>query len=122
VKLLLIEDSEPVAKTAVMLHQLMDYEVKHVENGLDGLKFIEENQPDIAIIDIGLPDITGFEVAQRIRLMPNGDQVFLIALTGFDCKQKAEAAGFDCFFTKPMDFSVLPSLIAKRSRSGHPAA
>jgi len=67
-------------------------------------------QPDVAVLDIGLPDINGFDLARALRALPGGAWIRLIALTGYGREQDkaaARAAGFDAFFAKPVDVSTL---------------
>jgi CheY-like chemotaxis protein len=79
------------------------------------LSSIEAFAPDIVLLDIGLPEMNGYEVAKRIRRMPIGKDVHLFALTGWgqeEDKQRAREAGFDEHLTKPVDMRLLSSLIA----------
>jgi CheY-like chemotaxis protein len=72
-------------------------------------------RPHIAILDIGMPGMSGYEVAQRIRAEPWGAELLLIALTGWgqdEDKRKAHDAGFDRHLIKPVDPDALESLIA----------
>ena len=67
-------------------------------------------KPEVAILDIGLPDKNGFELARALRSMPGGSWMRLIALTGYGREQDkaaARAAGFDAFFAKPVDMPTL---------------
>jgi CheY-like chemotaxis protein len=67
-------------------------------------------QPNIAVLDIGLPDINGFDLARALRALPGGSWIRLIALTGYGREQDkaaARAAGFDAFFAKPVDVPTL---------------
>ncbi len=76
---------------------------------------IVQYQPDIALVDIGLPGIDGYEVARRIRQNPKCKDTVLIALTGFGQQtdvEKAIAAGFDSHLVKPIDPDQLNALIA----------
>src|SRR4030095_9092782 len=69
-----------------------------------------ETQPDVAVLDIGLPDINGFDLARALRALPGGPWIRLIAVTGYGREQDkaaARAAGFDAFFAKPVDVTTL---------------
>jgi CheY-like chemotaxis protein len=75
-------------------------------NGTQALQIIRANTPQVAILDIGMPDMTGYEVATRIRAEAWGRNICLIAITGWgqqDDKARATAAGFDHHLTKPVD-------------------
>jgi CheY-like chemotaxis protein len=80
--------------------------------GLEAASFI----PEVVLLDIGLPGINGYEVAQRLRLLPQLDGVKLIAMTGYGQeadRQLARDAGFDSHLTKPVDFLKVQELITK---------
>jgi CheY-like chemotaxis protein len=72
-------------------------------------------RPDMALIDIGLPALDGYEVARQIRAMPGGRDIFLVALTGYGQprdRQQAHEAGFDAHLVKPVDIHRLSAIIA----------
>jgi two-component system CheB/CheR fusion protein len=123
-RIVLIEDN-PDARE--MLRELLvddGYEVISADTGSTGLASIEESRPDFAIIDIGLPGMDGYSVARTIRTSGLGNQVFLIALTGFgqiEDRQAALAAGFDAHLTKPVDLLELESLLQSQSSHRPPA-
>jgi CheY-like chemotaxis protein len=75
---------------------------------------VAEVRPDVALVDLGLPTIDGYEVARRIRAQPEGKNIFLAALTGYggeSIKQQTRAAGFDIHLTKPVEMSALSALL-----------
>jgi CheY-like chemotaxis protein len=81
--------------------------------------------PDAALLDIGLPDMDGLELARRLRRLPGLAEVTLIAVTGYgqeSDKRNAHAAGFDHYLTKPVDFAILLSLLNGTSSSVRPAS
>lgn len=85
-------------------------------DGLSGLRTVKEAQPDVAILDIGMPALNGFELARRIRTeMPAPPH--LVAVTGFgqevDAKAEATKAGFEAYFRKPANFSDLEAELLK---------
>src|SRR5262245_22875804 len=86
-------------------------------DGRAALEQIEKSHPDIALIDIGLPMLSGYEVAQKIRQNPVLDDVLLVALTGYgrdnDIKT-ARAAGFDDHFTKPANSDRLDQILLQQ--------
>jgi len=114
-RVLIIEDSDD---TRQMLHAalaLSGHEVREARNGATGLAVAAEVAPDIALIDIGLPDIDGYEVARRLRADPTNGHIALIALSGYGQPadlQRAYDAGFDSHLTKPVAVEVLHSAIA----------
>ncbi len=82
------------------------HEVHIAHSGADALKIAEKYRPEIGILDIGMPGLSGYEVAKRIRSEAWGAQITLIALTGWgqdNDKRMAHVAGFDHHLTKPVD-------------------
>ena len=110
-KVLYIEDRKDNAEVVRRAVQ-RDYTFIHATTGVAGLSLAERHSPDLILLDIGLPDLDGFEVARRLRKIPNLCQrhIPIIALTG-DCSEetrgRVEQAGFDFYMTKPMDFPEL---------------
>jgi DNA-binding response OmpR family regulator len=75
-------------------------------------------RPDVAVLDIGLPDVNGFDLARSLRALPDGAWIRLIAVTGYGREQDkaaARAAGFDAFFAKPVDMPTLLDAIERVS-------
>jgi two-component system CheB/CheR fusion protein len=109
-RLLLIEDSEGIRRMLARSLQLKGLEVADADNAEDGLALLGSFDPEIAVIDIGLPDVNGYEVARRIRQTPDRNQVLLVAVTGYgraEDREKAFEAGFDEHLVKPVDPSEL---------------
>jgi CheY-like chemotaxis protein len=97
-----------------MLLRLEGHEVELATNGTDALQLFERTRPEIAILDIGMPGLNGYEVAQRIRGRSENRKVLLIALTGWGQdtdKARAAEAGFDHHFTKPVEPTALSQLL-----------
>jgi len=84
------------------------------DSGSSGLALINEQHPDVALIDLGLPEIDGLELARRIRNNPEHANIFLIALTGYgqlEDRENAKRAGFDHHLVKPVDSEKLIRLL-----------
>ena len=112
-RILLIEDDHDSREMLRMLLELDGHTVVVAEGGRVGIETAAATRPDIALIDIGLPDVDGYEVARRIR--NDVKSVRLIALTGYDQPKdrlRAVEAGFDAHIVKPIDPSDLQRLIA----------
>ncbi|HTD53525.1 MAG TPA: response regulator, partial [Thermoanaerobaculia bacterium] len=94
------------------------------ESGLTGIERALDRCPSVALIDIGLPDLDGYEVAQRLRSRLGKGEIFLVALTGHvgpHHERQALASGFDAHLTKPVNFDKLGSLLASRASRVAPA-
>jgi PAS domain S-box-containing protein len=109
-RILLIEDNADSADMLRLLLESEGHSVRVARDGLCGMTIAMENDPEVAIIDIGLPGMTGYEVARRMRANPLLRAMRLIALTGYGQDEdirKAREAGFDEHVTKPADLQAL---------------
>jgi CheY-like chemotaxis protein len=114
-RVLVVDDNQDAAITLAELIRMMDSETEVAHDGASAVAAVSRFQPDIVLLDIGLPDINGYEVARRIRALPGLVQPRLIALTGWgqeQDKRMAEQAGFDEHWTKPVDPLRLQELAA----------
>jgi CheY-like chemotaxis protein/two-component sensor histidine kinase len=105
-RILVADDNVDSAESMSMLLSLSGHEVHLAHTGADALKLAGQVRPEVAIFDIGMPDLTGYEVAERIRHEAWGKKMTLIAVTGWgqeSDKRRARAAGFDHHLTKPVD-------------------
>jgi signal transduction histidine kinase/CheY-like chemotaxis protein len=113
-KILVADDNRDSADSLAMLLEFDGHDVAVTYSGHQALERGREGHPDVVILDIGMPDMTGYEAARRIRLEPWGQKVLLIAMTGWgqaEDKERAKVAGFDRHFTKPIDNGELSLLI-----------
>jgi CheY-like chemotaxis protein len=114
-RILIVEDSEDVRELLVECLQSLGHEVFSAADGLQGAARFASVQPEIALVDVGLPGIDGYELARRIRAQPGGDKAHLVALTGYggqEVKREAENAGFNLHLTKPVDIEGLIGVLA----------
>ncbi len=114
-KVLVIDDNRDVADTCSMLIELSGHDVKVAYSGGDGIAIAESFRPQVILTDIGLPDIDGYEFAQKVRAMAWGKTAVLVAITGWgaaESKQHAAVAGFNHHLTKPIDPRTIESLLA----------
>jgi CheY-like chemotaxis protein len=110
-----VEDSQDIRETMRLLLTLWGHEVTIAASGEEGLERLSRERPDVAIIDIGLPGMSGYEVAQRIRGMPDVSAVRLIALTGYGQpadSERARDAGFDQHLLKPLAPAALQAVVS----------
>jgi signal transduction histidine kinase len=114
-RVLIVEDNDD---TRQMLHEALSYighEVREARDGATGIALAAESRPDVALIDIGLPDVDGYEVARRLRAAPGGRNIGLIAITGYgqpEDQKRAYEAGFDAHLTKPVAAERLKQVMA----------
>ena len=123
-RMLVIDDNVDAAQTMTMALELLGYEAKAAHDGLTGLQWAKRFQPDVILLDIGLPDLNGYEVARRLRASGADNNMILIAITGWGQeadKQRAFDAGFDCHLTKPVDLNKLQDTFAQYLRPNSPA-
>ena len=112
-RILIVEDRSDVAKTTAMLFRVSGFEVQIALNGTSALSHAETFSPDVALLDLGLPDMDGCEVARRIRANPKTSCMRLIAVTGRgeEFSEMVTEAGFDRHLTKPVEPEMLISLL-----------
>jgi CheY-like chemotaxis protein len=114
-RVLIIEDNDDARGSLRSLLELSGHEVHEAADGPGGVEMALHLQPEVAIVDIGLPGLDGYEVARRIRSSPVGRRIVLVALTGYgqpEYRRKAEEAGFDAHLVKPLDEHRLTELLA----------
>jgi PAS domain S-box-containing protein len=114
-RVLVADDNRDAAETLAMLLGFSGHEVTFCHDGIEAFNRIGASRPTVAILDIGMPGLNGYQVAQRVRAQPWGTQVCLIALTGWGQKEDQDAArqaGFDHHLTKPVDLPELEKLLA----------
>jgi two-component system CheB/CheR fusion protein len=116
-RIVLVDDQADSREMLRMLLESRDHQVIDVEDGPSAIEVITREKPDVAFIDIGLPAMNGYEVAQRIRDRPALDDVMLVALTGYGAPSDisaARAAGFDEHVIKPAELAKLERILASR--------
>lgn len=122
-KILLVEDHPGLAEISCrLLRDLYGHEVEVAATGAEALAAAGAAVPDLVLIDLNLPDMSGYDIARGLRQDPGFDRTLLVAVTGFGNvvdEERAAAAGLDAHFRKPMDFDVLDQL--KRRTPGGPA-
>jgi signal transduction histidine kinase/ActR/RegA family two-component response regulator len=117
-RVLVIEDNEDARETLRVMLELAGHEVLEAGDGRQGLEVLKSSRPDIAIIDIGLPELSGYELAAQFRAEPGNEDVMLIALTGYglpEARDRSQRAGFDHHLVKPVSIEALWKLINSSS-------
>lgn len=111
--ILIIEDHDDAREALRALLELEGHRVEAAASGPQGIDLVRRRKPDVALIDIGLPEVDGYEVARRIRAL-EGTCPYLIALTGYgqpDDVKRAHEAGFDAHLLKPVDPDALAGVL-----------
>ncbi|HEX6084533.1 MAG TPA: hybrid sensor histidine kinase/response regulator [Thermoanaerobaculia bacterium] len=114
-RIVVVEDNADVRDLLRLKLKRLGHEVHAVGDGLAGVDTIVGHRPDLALVDIGLPGIDGYEVATRVR-QTVGKEVVLVAVSGFgqpEDKRKAYDAGFDEHITKPADVTDIENLLSR---------
>jgi signal transduction histidine kinase/DNA-binding response OmpR family regulator len=114
-RILVVEDNDDARESLRLLLELDGHEVQAAVSGEDGLDHARGGDFTIALVDLGLPGIDGFEVARRLRAMAHGTEVRLVAISGYGQpvdRKRAHAAGFDAHLVKPVDTDHLRSVLA----------
>jgi CheY-like chemotaxis protein len=113
-RVLVVDDNEDTVLGFLMLLTNYGHEVRTATNGITAVQFAEEFQPDVMLLDIGLPGLNGYEVARKVRKQPHGKDIVLIALTGYgqdSDRQTSLEAGFDHHLVKPVQFDQLLQIL-----------
>jgi PAS domain S-box-containing protein len=114
-RIVIADDNRDGAAMLAMLLELDGHETHLAHDGAEAFEVISSVHPQIAILDIGMPGLNGYELAARIRAQPWGESMILIAVTGWgdeDHKQATRTAGFNHHFTKPVDPSLFKPVFA----------
>jgi DNA-binding response OmpR family regulator len=122
-RVLVVDDNQDAADSLAMLLGVRGEDVRIAYDGAKALEVERDFKPDVVLLDIGLPAVSGYDVAERIR-EKRGDKVLIVAITGWGQEKdlrRAEDAGIDHHFTKPVDFEALVALIERAAPPRKPA-
>ena len=117
-RILIVDDNVDSARSLAMLLELSGHETHTAHDGLAGLEAAERLAPDVVLLDIGLPGLNGYEVCRRIRRTPWGQDMVVVALTGWgqeEDRSRSREAGFTAHLVKPVDLSAITRLLATLS-------
>ena len=120
-KILIVEDNEKNMKLVRDILRHQGYETLEAVNGLDGVRLAEQQQPDLVLMDIQLPDIDGIEALGRIRADRSLDGVPVLAVSASvmpDDQQKIISSGFDAFITKPINLKQFVETVQRFLQNG----
>lgn len=112
-RVLIIDDNHEVADSLAQWLSLAGHDVHTLYTGADAIAKVPEIKPQIILLDIGLPDTNGYEVAKKLRALPDVPPFTLVAVTGYGQPADTDvfrSVGFDDYFSKPMHSSKLKSI------------
>ena len=113
-RLLVVDDNVDAAEALSQLLKQSGHEVRLATDGPAALDTVAQAAPDVIFLDIGMPGMSGYDVARALREMPRGEEFVIVAVTGWgtaEDKSKAKAAGFDHHLTKPADFDAVEQIL-----------
>lgn len=117
-RILIVDDNEDAASSLAMLLRIMGHETEVAYEGQKALDIVATYRPEIVLLDIGMPKMSGYDVCRRIREQPTGSDVLVVAVTGFGQeadRRKSEEAEFDGHMVKPVEPQALIKLLAEFS-------
>jgi CheY-like chemotaxis protein len=115
-RILVVDDNLDAARSLAMLLKAAGHQVHTAHTGPTALETASTYRPAVVLLDIGLPEMNGYEVARRIREQPWGRDIVLIAVTGWGQpmdRQQAMEAGFNHHLTKPVELATLTDLLGR---------
>ncbi len=115
-RVLVVDDLRDSADSLAMLLRLFGQDVATVYGGEEAIREAERFRPEVVLLDLGMPQVDGYEVCRHLRAEPWGAEVFIIALTGWgqeDDRRSVSAAGFDFHLVKPVDPDALMALLGR---------
>jgi PAS domain S-box-containing protein len=116
-RVLIVDDNRDAGESLAKLMQMSGHEVRTLANGAAAVANAASFRPDVVLLDIGMPGMSGYEVARRLRELPGASSMYLIAMTGYgsdEDRTRSAESGFDEHLVKPLDFAALEALLAAR--------
>jgi CheY-like chemotaxis protein len=113
-----VDDNADAARTLDALLRSLGHETRVAYGGAEALRMAVEFRPDIVLLDIGMPDVDGYEVARQLRNLESQPAFRIVAITGWGQepdRQKAKEAGFDVHLVKPVDANELTRILSVRN-------
>jgi CheY-like chemotaxis protein len=121
-RVLIVDDHPDTAEILSVMFTLLGHETRSAPRGREALRTARSFDPALVVLDIGLPDISGYEVVNALRAANNGQDRYIVAVTGWSRREdveKAKRAGFDAHFVKPIDLGTIRDILRvteKRTR------
>ena len=120
-RILVVDDNADAARTLAELARRWNYDVRIARDGAAALELAGEYHPDVVLLDIGLPKMSGYQVATRLRQQPDFQKTLLVAMTGYgqdEDRRRSREAGFNLHLVKPVPPDVLQNLLAQPNLAG----
>ncbi|WP_250463713.1 MULTISPECIES: ATP-binding protein [unclassified Caballeronia] len=117
--IIVVDDSVDTADALAIYYQMSGHTVRTAYCARDAIEMVKERAPDILLSDIGLPEIDGYALVRKLRALPSGSNIYVVAVTGYGSirdKRAALTAGFDAHFSKPVDLAQLDIVVDDVSR------
>jgi PAS domain S-box-containing protein len=114
-RILVADDNEDICEMCATLLGMWGHRCVVARDGREALAALERERPDVALLDIGMPDLSGYELGRRVRAASWGERMVLVAVTGWgqdEARARSSAAGFDFHLTKPVDVAELERVLA----------
>lgn len=121
VRVLIVDDNIDAAESLALLLETSGHIVATAHSGFAALEAINVHRPQVVFLDIGLPELDGYEIAKRVRSAPATRNIFLVAMTGYGQqtdRDRSHAAGFDRHLVKPAAFEDIEAILAERGAAG----
>ena len=118
-RILVVDDNQDTAQSMAELLEILGHESKVAYESTQAVELAASFQPQIVLLDIGLPLVDGYEVARMMRQEVGLKDALLVALTGYgrdEDREKARVAGFDMHFTKPIELDALQKVLEKKQK------
>jgi CheY-like chemotaxis protein len=118
-RLLIVDDLRDSADSLAALMRIKGHEVHTAYEGETAVALAAQLHPDVMLLDIGLPKLSGYDVCRLVRELPGGDAIFIVAVTGWGQpgdRRRTEDAGFDWHLVKPVDGATLADLLVSLPR------
>jgi CheY-like chemotaxis protein len=119
-RVLLVDDNRELAQSMVRFIQVLGHDIRVAFDGLEALQIASEYRPDVVLMDIGLPKLSGYDVAREIRSKPWGTKMTLVAMTGWGGdvdRRQSQEAGFDRHMIKPVEAESLETLLSSAAHA-----
>ena len=121
-RILVADDNEDAATSLALILTMLGHETRTARNGIEAIEIAEQFQPEVVLLDLGMPKLNGYDTARRLREKENGRQLLLVALTGWGQEEdrvRSSAAGFDSHLIKPVDVGHIQRLLAEKRSPRH---